>query len=809
MDIHDIIRKMEQPLLFSAKDDFGRLHRVRDLEETMTTLAGQLKDVALLDFPAGERGLFSAMEENFAGFDRQTHDAKKKSVLQALAILDQIKRAIPPQEEPAAEEHSPAVGEAARLDQPIQFIKGVGPRIAAILERKNIRTILDLLYFLPRRYEDRRQVKTIKTLVPGARETVTGKIAEARLQQYRHKKVFEMAVEDETGLLTVSWFKGHPTYLKNTFKKGQSVILTGDVRIFNGVKNMVHPDFELLDERDDPSLHFRCIVPIYSETEGLHQKTLRRLAMNVIENYASALRSSVPPRIRTLRQLPDMEESIRSVHFPAETAHIESFNAGQSIFHRHLIYDEFFFFELGMAMKKQGHVFEEGMAFKTGGPLMQKFYTDLPFTLTGAQRRVIEEIETDLQKKYPMNRLLQGDVGSGKTVVAMAAMITVCENGYQSALMAPTEILAEQHYRNICLWADRLSLRTALITGSRKGSERRDTLKALKAGDIQIVIGTHALIQEEIDFSKLGLAVIDEQHRFGVIQRAALREKGGHPDILVMTATPIPRTLAMTVYGDLDVSVIDELPPAKKPIKTIVFFESQRDRVYGLIHNELKKGHQVFMVYPLVEESENLDLKDATRMAEQLSQTEFQDRRVGLIHGKMKGREKDHIMSAFLRKEIDILVATTVIEVGIDIPEASLMVIEHAERFGLSQLHQLRGRVGRSDIPGTCILLAQYEGSEDAKKRLRVMEKTNDGFRIAEEDLAIRGPGEFMGTKQSGLPDFRVANILRDGRILGEARTDAFAVASEDPKLEKPEHRGMKETLMHRWHGRLELAKTG
>ena len=825
MDIDNIIRKIEQPLLFSARDDFSRLHLVRGLEENLSAWTQTLSELIQKDRPDGNGELLQLLRQSFADFDRQPLEIKKSRILEALSILATLKGRAGqdngpdngPEERGASIDgcapDRPGVTECSipfdKLDRPIQFIKGVGPRLAAVLEKKNVRTILDLLYFLPRRYEDRRNVKSVVQAAPGRVETVAGRVVEARIQQYRHKKVFEVAIKDDTGILTASWFKGHPSYLKSTFKTDLDVLLTGEVRVYNGLKNMVHPDFEILDERDDMSLNFRRIVPLYSETEGLHQKTVRRLAMTVLDDFAAGMHSPIPQRIKAMRNLPDLGESLRAVHFPGDTADVGLFNDGQSVYHRGLIYDEFFIFELGMAMKKQGHVFEEGVAFKTGGPLVEKFYKQLPFTLTGAQRRVIHEIEADLQKRYPMNRLLQGDVGSGKTAVAMAAMVAVCENGYQCALMAPTEILAEQHYRTIRAWAEPLGLNAALVTGSRKGSGRKEALMALKAGDVRILVGTHALIQEDIDFQQLGLAVIDEQHRFGVMQRAAIRDKGAHPDILVMTATPIPRTLAMTVYGDLDVSVIDELPPAKKPIKTLILFESQRERVYGLMRGELAKGHQVFVVYPLVEESEGLDLKDATRMAEVLQETEFQNYRVGLIHGKMKSREKDRIMSAFLRKEIHILVATTVIEVGIDIPEASLMVIEHAERFGLSQLHQLRGRVGRSGIPGTCILLAQYSGSEDAKKRLRVMEKTNDGFRIAEEDLAIRGPGEFMGTRQSGLPDFRVANILRDGRILNEARTDAFSVAESDPKLEKPEHRALKETLMHRWAGRLELAKTG
>jgi ATP-dependent DNA helicase RecG len=391
----------------------------------------------------------------------------------------------------------------------------------------------------------------------------------------------------------------------------------------------------------------------------------------------------------------------------------------------------------------------------------------------------------------------------------MAAMVIACENGYQAAMMAPTEILAEQHYRNLQGLSETVGLRIELLTGSLKTAEKKEFQERLLNGEIDIAIGTHALIQEGVVFRNLGLAVIDEQHRFGVIQRAMLRKKGIIPDVLVTTATPIPRTLAMTVYGDLDVSVIDELPPGKKEIRTKVFFESQRKRVYEIVRREVNKGNQVFIVYPLVDESENLDLKDANRMAEHLQKEIFPEYQIGLIHGRMKGAEKDRVMAEFIGRSLQILVSTTVIEVGIDIPQASLMIIEHAERFGLSQLHQLRGRVGRSDIPSFCILLAHHSGSDDSRKRLCIMEETNDGFRIAEEDLAIRGPGEFMGTRQAGVPDFRVASIIRDGRILSDAKTDAFTLVEDDPRLEKPEHLLLRETLLQRWGGRFDLAGTG
>ena len=820
--IRDLLAKIEQPLRFSSRDDFRHLSLVRDLEGTVLTLLGRLADhVGVSSIDAGisrsVAQITGNLQELFTNFDALALAEKKEVIQISISSLSELRSLTCSEQAREAEADRPkgALHENleksfAKLGLSIQFIKGVGPKIAELFARKNIRTVEDMLYFLPRRYEDRRSVRKIGQARYGIRETVVGSVARAELRHYRTRRVFEVTVEDETGSITAKWFIGNPSYLKNIFKKGALVILTGDVRSFRQGREMIHPDYEILDEQeDDRLLHFKRIVPIYSETEGLHQKTIRRIVMRVLEDYTRHISSPIPEAILAKRRLIHIHDALRSAHFPEADADVQACNEIRSEAHRRLIYDEFFFLQLGMALKRRGHLLGSGIAFRTGGPLLLRFYTLLPFSLTDAQKRVIGEIEADMSRPIMMNRLLQGDVGSGKTVVSMAAMVTACDNGFQAAIMAPTEILAEQHYRNIGAWCGQLGLNAALLTGSRKKAERRSICEGIACGDTGIVIGTHALIQEEVIFRNLGLVIVDEQHRFGVIQRAALRAKGMHPDVLVMTATPIPRTLAMTVYGDLDISVIDELPPQKKPVKTKIFYESQRPQVYETIRKELKKNNQVFIVYPLVEESEALDLKDASRMAEHLQKDIFPDRRVGLIHGRQNAKEKDGIMSAFLENRIDILVSTTVIEVGIDIPQASLMVIEHAERFGLSQLHQLRGRVGRSDIPSYCILLAQHRGSEDARRRLRVMEQTTDGFRIAEEDLAIRGPGEFIGVRQSGLPDFRVANIVRDGLILNEAKTDAFALTEKDPFLEKPEHAALKAVLLHKWQGRLELAKTG
>ncbi|MBU2053772.1 MAG: ATP-dependent DNA helicase RecG [Proteobacteria bacterium] len=809
-----IVEKMEAPLLFAAGGAFERISLVKNLETAMIALLRQLRDGISREAPGSRKEELSRISLElmhlFQGYDDLALELKKDRIAEAILRVSALKSLL--QHRPAGDGGSAMAEEgqvAALLSRPVSSVRGVGPRIAELLARKNLATVEDMLYFLPRRYEDRRSICRISETVPGLRQTVVGRITQAEMRFYGRRRIFEATFDDGHGILKAKWFKGREAYLRGTFKPGRRFILTGEITGFPFEREMIHPDFEILDEREDQMLHFKRIVPVYSETEGLHQKTIRRVMWQVVRDFAHLVQSPIPEEICRKRRLIEISDALRQVHFPAADQDMEACSGMRSDPHRRLIYDELFFFQLGMALRKRGDVIDQGVSFRAGGEILRRFYGLLPFALTSAQRRVIAEIERDMTSPRVMNRLLQGDVGAGKTVVSMAAMLIACENGYQSVIMAPTEILAEQHHRNLKAWSDALGLKSELLTGGLKTAEKKKLQERLLGGEIDIAVGTHALIQEGVAFRRLGLVVIDEQHRFGVVQRAALRKKGVIPDVLVMTATPIPRTLAMTVYGDLDVSVIDEMPPGKKPVRTKVFSETQRPRVYEIIRREVRKGNQVFIVYPLVEESENLDLKDATRMAQHLKEKIFPDCHIGLVHGQMKGHEKDRVMADFTAKKIQILVSTTVIEVGIDIPEASLMVIEHAERFGLSQLHQLRGRVGRSDIPSFCILLAQFSRSEDARKRLRIMEETNDGFRIAEEDLSIRGPGEFMGTRQSGLPDFRVADILRDGRILGEAKADAFALVEEDPRLERPGHVTLREALLRRWGGRLELAKTG
>ncbi|MDP3016194.1 MAG: ATP-dependent DNA helicase RecG [Deltaproteobacteria bacterium] len=699
-----------------------------------------------------------------------------------------------------------------RLLTPIQYVKGVGPKLAKLFEKKGILTVEDGLYFLPRCYEDRRHLKKISELRAGGKETGFGEILLSGTAFYQNKKkrVFEVVVGDGSATITLKWFRGNERYLKERFKKGRRLIFSGDVRWFNYQKEIHHPDVEIVEgDIEEDYLNFKRIVPIYSETEGLYQRTLRRLLKSIVDGYSDELISPIPEEIVERQDLIDFSEAFRRVHFPPDGESIEKLNLQRSDGHRRIIFDEFFFLELGLALKKRGVALETGISFRTQDTLSKKLLNQLSFQLTRAQERALAEIVEDMERPHPMNRLIQGDVGSGKTIVALLASLRAVEFGYQAAIMAPTEVLAEQHYLTIHRWVEPLGVGVALLTSNIKGSEREEIYDRIRRGEVQIVIGTHAVIQEQVEFHRLGLAIIDEQHKFGVVQRGLLKKKGGNPDVLVMTATPIPRTLAMTIYGDLDISLIDEMPPGRMPVETRVFPESARNRVYRIVEEEVKKGRQVFIVYPLVEESEKLDLMDATQMAEHLQKDVFPGFRIGLLHGRMKSDEKEAIMGEFKERAIHILVATTVIEVGIDIPNASVMVVEHAERFGLSQLHQLRGRIGRGQYPSKCILLAQYRSSEEAKIRLRAMEQTNDGFKIAEQDLELRGPGEFFGIRQSGLPDFRVAHLIRDTQILIEARREAFRLVQGDPDLERPSHSALKDALKKRWKGRLELATIG
>ena len=697
-------------------------------------------------------------------------------------------------------------------DIPVQYVKGVGPRRAQLLERLGIKSLDDLLFYYPWRYEDRKNLKKICDLAFGHHETTSGEVISTEIITTRKKgfKIFELVVTDKTGLLKCKWF--NQPYMERYFKKGQKVILSGMVKgnpflgaDFIRVKvssgpEMENPDFENL-ENEDTFIHTSRIVPVYKATEGFTPKQLRTLLFNTLSTYSPQIMDYIPEHIIKRNKLMPLQPALKEIHFPEEFNDTDALNRGESPAHKRLIFDEFFLLELGLALMKKKEVSEKGIRFNGESLLVDQFIKTLPFELTNAQKRVFELIQEDMKRDLSMNRLIHGDVGCGKTVIALLSMLLAVDSGYQACLMVPTEILAEQHYINIHLMIKELGVEVVLLTSS----SRAKPVKEITSGSAQIIIGTHALIQENLHFKNLGLAVIDEQHKFGVVQRALLRRKGFNPDILIMTATPIPRTLALTLYGDLDVSLIDELPSGRKPITTKVFFPTQKDKVYSLMSGELSKGRQVYVVYPLIEGSEKIDLKCAVEGAEAF-QKFFPERKVGLIHGKIRQEEREALMVSFKSGDIDVLVATTVIEVGVDVPNASLMLIVHAERFGLAQLHQLRGRIGRGKHESYCLLMAYPPFSEEAKRRLKAMASTGDGFKIAEEDLAIRGPGEFFGTKQSGIPDLKIAHIIRDIDILEAARRESFTLADSDPFLKNyPE---LKKTLYSTWQGRLELIKS-
>lgn len=683
------------------------------------------------------------------------------------------------------------------LDDPIQFIKGVGPRKAILFEKLGLTSIEDCLYFLPFRFEDRTQLKKISQTVPGEYVTLTGEVLNSgTMFMGRRKRLFEVIVQDETGVIRAKWFQFNESYMKEKFKTGQKIILSGKptVNKRSGLE-IIHPDTEQVTGENVSSLEIGKIVPVYHVTDGLHLKSMRTIIKNVLDKYLHLIEEFLPDDLVLRHNFPSRAEALAQAHFPPQDSSLKELDSFKTPAQKRLVFEELFLIQLGLACRKTRTKGEHtGTPFKTRGELIKRFVKILPFTLTRAQKRVLGEIMEDLEKEKPMNRLIQGDVGSGKTIVALTALLTAVDNGTQSALMVPTEILAEQHYLNIRPFCEKLGIEISLVTSALKGKERQSHFENIQTGRTQIVVGTHSLIQKDIQFKKLGLAVIDEQHRFGVIQREAIGKKGDHPHLLIMTATPIPRSLALTLYGDMDVSLLDEFPPGRREIVTDLFFENRREEAYSRMEKQLQQGRQAFVVCPLIEESEVIDLKAAVTVFDFI-QENFPQFTACLIHGKLKKEERQDIMSRFLKKEIQVLVSTTVIEVGIDVPNATVMIIEHAERFGLAQLHQLRGRVGRGSHASHCLLLAYHPISEEGQARMKAMQNSSDGFIIAEEDLKIRGPGDFMGTRQSGLPLLKIANLLRDIQLLEIARKEAFHLINRDPGLTDQKHQRLKKAL--------------
>jgi len=695
------------------------------------------------------------------------------------------------------------------LQQDVRYVKGVGEKRADVwTDAYGVRTVRDLLHFYPRRYLDRTTITPVRQLQEDPDPvTVVGTVQRKNIVPGKNQKRFELILEGEQGgRMKCTWFQGI-WWVRKAFEEGDRLAVHGKVEKYGRWFSMTHPDFDKLND-EGAILDTGRIVPLYPGGEamsnvGLTSRSVRRILYNLFKEHGLKLEETLPERIVDAYDLMEGRVALRAIHFPKSQAELERAK-------RRLKFDELFLIQLMLAQMRQQQDEIAGPRFGDPGEHAEEFVREvLPFELTGAQKRAMSDIIADTQTGTQMNRLIQGDVGSGKTVVAVAAMMHAYDSGYQSAFMAPTELLAEQHYQSLTKYLRPMGLLPHLLVGGQSKSEREAILKDLKEGRVPVAIGTHALIQEEVEFDNLGLAVVDEQHRFGVAQRAEMFEKGEQPHMLLMTATPIPRSLAMTLYGDLDVSKIDEMPPGRKPVETRLRSEKRRGEVYAFLQDRLEQGEQAYVVYPLVEESEKMDLKDAENGYENLRE-QFPDYTVGLVHGRMGSDQKENAMERFKDETIDILVSTTVIEVGVDVPNATVMLVEHAERFGLSQLHQLRGRVGRSEKQSYCILMAGYKRSQEAKQRLEAMVRTNDGFEISETDLQIRGAGDFFGTRQSGMPDLKIADITEDTAILEEARDAAFALVERDPHLRADEHECLRQRYQDSYaeHG-LGFARVG
>jgi ATP-dependent DNA helicase RecG len=743
-----------------------------------------------------------------------------------------------------------------QLDTPVQFVKGIGPQIAKTLAEKRILTVEDLLFHLPFRYEDRLNPRGLNELVPGQMASVIAEVRGSVLLRTRSMPIFEMTVGQGTTSMKCMWF--HGTYLEGKFKTGQMVALYGKVEPSRSTRNfkMIQPQFEILPENSDDESHLLevgRITPVYESLSGsrLASRWIRRTIYNLLEDLHGQIPETLPAPMLERLGLPSREAALRAVHFPIAGTPMTQLQASATPAHRRLIFEELFYLECGLELKRRRLQQRPGFAFETNDKAREAIRQVLPFHPTKAQKTALAEIVSDMRKPSPMRRLLQGDVGSGKTIVALQAMLVAIENGYQAALMAPTEILATQHYLAARKLLERSSrrYRVTLLTGSLDDAEKKLARRRIFHGETDLVIGTHALIEEKVEFGNLGLVVVDEQHRFGVLQRFRLMKKPNacEPDVLVMTATPIPRTLALSIYGDLDLSVLDELPPGRTPIVTRQVSDDRAEDVWKLVQDQVKKGHQAYVVYPVIEGArddqpeldfappepepepakkparksakkstpaksaalfEKPSLKSATEMYEALRTTHLAGLRLGLLHGRLRADDKEVIMRRFQRGEIDVLIATTVIEVGVDVPNASLMIIEHAERFGLAQLHQLRGRVGRGAAKSYCILMTGGRMSPGAEERLAAMVRTQNGFELAELDLQLRGPGEFFGTRQAGLPDFRVANLLRDRALLELAKTESSRFI-ENPEGSEAERQQVRSRLKDAWQRRYGLLEAG
>lgn len=862
----DVLEPLLRPLRFAARRDFANLSKIKGLE---ASLARALADAALkVPAPLAEaaRGLIQGLD----GLDLADRRARIQALLdllgapvQASAAPRSVPQARPatssprvvPASAPAPARAAPAPASApaparpaalslsppvqpgpdlapARLKRaapkaavrstgkripmaeaqpgtPLAEVVGVGPKTAERLAQRGLETVQDALFFLPRKYEDRSRYCPIGELRAGERVSVQGEVRIARVRPAgRGKRVFELVIADPTGTLNCRFFRFYQSQMESRYPQGTQVVVSGPVTQWGAMRQMVHPEVEVVgEEGSEPE----GVVPVYGDLEGVPAKKLRGILTGLASAAGHLVQDPLPQALILRHKLPRLPEAIVQAHLPSPGDLSLAPGQGEPALNmrRRLVFDELFYFQLALARTRSRREAKPGLTHRPSTSWPELARRMLPFALTGAQTRALGAIASDLAAPIPMNRLLQGDVGSGKTAVAFVAMAIVHASGRQSALLAPTEILAEQHFAKAQALMGPLGIRVALLTGSTKASERRWLLSQLRAGALHVLIGTHAIVEPTVVFKDLGLSIVDEQHRFGVEQRAALQDKGREvgPDVLVMTATPIPRTLALTAYGDLRVTIIDELPPGRSPTQTRVFQPQARGGALEGLRAELAAGRQAYVVFPLIEASEKLDLKAATEEVKAL-QEDLPGVAVALLHGRMRPDEKAEIMQRFTEGQVQVLVSTTVIEVGIDVPNATVMMIENAERFGLSQLHQLRGRVGRGQHRGHCFLMAGSQGAE-AMQRLSVLEASHDGFVVAERDLELRGPGEVLGTRQSGLPDLVLADLVRDAQTVQDARDEAFAILEADPDLQAEPHQALAKELLRRFEGRTDLAGIG
>ncbi len=820
--------RVARPIEFASRDAFAHLPAVKNLDnfvasQVMQTLSQRVYPRAVEAALLKLRELF-VEQQRISAKDRQARLIEAASIVRALRAMDLTSARSDGRSEPIAGLAAPGLAQVPRelWSIPIRFVKGVGPKRTAFLQRFGIDNVEQALWTVPWRYEDRSVMTPMGQLLPGLQATVHGTVVRNQVKRARHRRltILEVVVEDATGRMQAVFF--NQPYLETVLAVGVRVMMSG--RIVAGTSGWIETrmevsQYEVLGPETEATVHVGRIVPIYHETKGWTSRQMRLLIKGLLDSYGAEVQEVLPITVRARYRLQPIQQAIEEVHFPRAGTPASQLERGVTPAHKRLAFEELLLLQLALATRQRSMKQEaKALRFNAKSLLLAKFARSLPFPLTAAQERVVAEILADMASPRPMNRLVQGDVGSGKTIVGLHAMVMACGSGYQAALMAPTEILAEQHYRTMSKSLESLGLSVVLVRGGGRAADRKAVREQIASGKAHVAIGTHALIQQGIAFAKLGIAVIDEQHRFGVLQRKTLIDKGYKPDVLVLTATPIPRTLAMTVYGDLDVSIIDQLPPGRKPVRTFLYLDAQRRRAYQIVKDELRAGRQAYVVYPLVDESEKLDLQAAMQGAEQLREGELSEFTVGLLHGRMKSDEKERVMAAFKKGEIRVLVATTVIEVGVDVPNASVMMVEHAERFGLAQLHQLRGRVGRGAQQSYCLLMASPgmslrqaqpkasgESGSVAKERLEALVRSNDGFVIAEEDLRLRGPGEFFGLRQWGAPEFRVANLVRDVELLQQARQEAFGLLKIDSQLQAPMHRALRDAMCRKWQAKLDL----